>query len=265
MKINKKVIFILALVFIMTLLAYIFPTLKTEVEREERYSVNKSSKTPIALVYRGPAGCSGCSEAVAALLGSDAVSNFSVIYVGPDEELSVQEGLKLKNVVLYAQPGGDGTVDQAFKTLKSDAAAIRSFVKNGGRYVGFCMGGYFVDDDPGFGLGLNADQYITSKGATVTTEKDSIIQVSWRGNTRWMFFQDGPYFIPDSNVKDQTILATYTNDKVAAMIQPYGKGKIGVSGPHPEADASWYAAAGLIDPDGLDTDLFHDLIDTLMQ
>jgi len=265
MKINKKVIFILALVFIMTLLAYIFPTLKTEVEREERYPINKSSTNPIALVYRGPAsGSSGNSEAVAALLASDH-TNFSVIYVGPEEEVSVQDGLKLKNVVLYAQPGGDGTVDQAYKTMSSDAAAIRSFVQNGGRYLGFCMGGYFVDDDPGFGLGLNTNQYISLPDATVTTERDSIIQVSWRGNTRWMYFQDGPYFIPDRNVKGQTILATYTNGKVAAMVQPYGKGKIGASGPHPEADASWYAQAGLIDPDGLDADLFHDLIDTLMQ
>jgi len=265
MKINKKVVFILALIFILTLFIYIWPTLKTEVKREEGYPIDQISTKPIALVYRGPAsGYSGNSEAVAALLRSDH-TNFSVIYVGPEEEVSVQDGLMLENVVLYAQPGGDGTVDQAYKTMSSDAVAIRSFVQNGGRYLGFCMGGYFVDDDPGFGLGLNTDQYISLPDATVKTERDNLVQVSWRGNTRWMFFQDGPYFIPDSNVKDQTILATYTNGKIAAMVQPYGKGKIGVSGPHPEADASWYEAAGLIDPDGLDADLFHDLIDTLMQ
>ena len=80
-----------------------------------------------------------------------------------------------------------------------------------------------------------------------------------------MYFQDGPYFMPDNGVTGQTILAYYTNGKVAAMVQPYGKGKIGVSGTHPEADASWYAEAGLTDPDGFDADLGHDLIDTLMQ
>jgi len=266
MKINKKVIVILALVFILILFVYTLPILKTEIEREEGYPINKTSTKPIALVYRGPAaGSSGNSEAVAALLESDPTHNFSVMYVGPEEEVSVQDGLKLKNAVLYAQPGGDTTVKRAYKTLRSDAAAIQSFVQNGGKYVGICMGGYLVDDDPGFGLGLNAAQYIKSPDATVTTERSSLVQISWRGNMRWMYFQDGPYFIPDSNVKDQTILATYTNGKVAAMVQPYGKGKIGVSGPHPEAPASWYKSAGLTDPDGLDADLFYDLINTLMQ
>jgi glutamine amidotransferase-like uncharacterized protein len=267
MKINNNIVFILVLVFILTLFAYIFlPSLKPEVEREEGYPVNISSKNPIALVYRGPAaGCSGCSESVATLLGKNTKYNFSVIYVGPEEKLSVQDGLKLKNVVLYAQPGGGGTVRKAYRKMSSDAAEIRNFVQKGGRYLGFCMGGYLVDDDPGFGLGLNTGRYISSQDATVTTDKDSLVLVSWRGKQRGMFFQDGPYFIPDSNVKDQIILATYANGRVAAMVQPYGSGKIGVSGPHPEADISWYEAVSLIDPDGLDTDLFYDLTDTLMQ
>lgn len=267
MKINNKIVFILALVFILTLLVYTFlPSLKTGIEREEGYPINISSKNPIALVYRGPAaGCSGCSEAVATLLGKNTKYNFSVIYVGPEEKLSVQDGLKLKNVILYAQPGGDGSVRKAYKKMSSDTAAIQNFVENGGRYLGFCMGGYLVDDDPGFGLGLNTGRYISSPDATVTTDRDSLVLVSWRGRTRGMFFQDGPYFIPDSNVKGQIILATYTNGKVAAMVQPYGKGKIGVSGPHPEADTSWYEAVSLIDLDGLDADLFYDLTDTLMQ
>jgi glutamine amidotransferase-like uncharacterized protein len=220
---------------------------------------------PVALVYRGPAGCPGCSEAVAELLKNDIKHNFDVIYVGPKEKISVREGLNLPNVVLYAQPGGDGSVEKAYKRLRPDAVAVRSFVQNGGRYLGFCMGGYLVDDDPGYGLGLNTDQYIISPGATVKNEEDTIIQILWRGNRRWMYFQDGPYFIPESGIEDQTILAYYPNGEVAAVVQPYGKGKIGVSGPHPEADISWYEKAELINPDGYDADLFQDLIDTLIQ
>jgi glutamine amidotransferase-like uncharacterized protein len=127
------------------------------------------------------------------------------------------------------------------------------------------MGGYMVDNDPGYGLDLTADQYIRTPGATVKTKNDTLVPVVWRGTTRYMYFQDGPYFVPKSNVKGQTILAYYTNGEVAAMVQPYGKGKIGVSGPHPEADASWYKKAGLKVCDSLDTDLGNDLIDTVMQ
>jgi glutamine amidotransferase-like uncharacterized protein len=253
-------------VLVLTLILVLLACLKIGLKSGEDSSTTPTSANPIALVYRGPAADGdGLSEAVAALLKSDTKHNFNVIYVGPNEQVSVEDGLKLENVVLYAQPGGDGSVEQAYSSLSSDAAAIRSFVQKGGRYLGFCMGGYFVDDDPGYGLGLNTDQYIASVDATVTSEKDSIVQVSWRGNTRFMYFQDGPYFTPDSSVTGQTILAYYTNGKVAAMVQPFGKGKIGVSGPHPEADASWYSEAGLIDPDGFDSDLGLDLIYTLMQ
>jgi hypothetical protein len=28
------------------------------------------------------------------------------------------------------------------------------------------------------------------------------------------------------------VLATYTNGEIAALVAPYGKGKVGVSGPH---------------------------------
>jgi glutamine amidotransferase-like uncharacterized protein len=244
---------------ILTLLACV----EIELRREKNHLTPPTN--PIALVYRGSAGCPGCSEAVAELLKSDTKHNFNVIYVGPKEKVSVRDGLKLPNVVLYAQPGGDGSVQRAYKRLRSDAAAVQNFVQKGGRYLGFCMGGYLVDDDPGYGLGLNTNQYISSSGATIKNEEDSIIQVLWRGNKRWMYFQDGPYFIPENGIEDQTILAYYMNGKVAAMVQPYGKGKIGVSGPHPEADISWYEKVGLINPDGYDADLFHDLIDALMQ
>jgi len=228
-------------------------------------AINPTETNPIALVYRGPAGCAGCSEAVAALLKSDTLWNFNVIYVGPNENMSVQAGLRLPNVVLYAQPGGEGSVNQAFSKLKKNAHAVRNFVLKGGRYLGICMGGYMVDHNPGYNLCLNTNQYIKSPGATVKTKADTLVQVMWRGTNRWMYFQDGPYFIPKSCIEGQTILATYMNGKVAAMVQPYGNGKIGVSGPHPEADASWYAAANLTDLDGHVADLGHDLIDTLMK
>jgi glutamine amidotransferase-like uncharacterized protein len=219
----------------------------------------------IALVYRGPAGCPGCSEAVAELLESDTKQNFEVIYVGPNEELSVQDGLKLKNVVLYVQPGGDGSLKHAYKKVKKDAPTIRNFVFNGGRYLGICMGGYMVDNDPGYGLGLITDQYIRTPKAAVKIKDDTLVPVVRRGTTSYMYFQDGPYFMPNSSIKDQIILAYYTNGRVAAMVQPYGKGKIGVSGPHPEANTSWYARAGFTGRDDLDADLGRDLIDTLMQ
>jgi len=48
------------------------------------------------------------------------------------------------------------------------------------------------------------------------------------------------------------------------MTAPFGRGVVGVVGPHPEATVDWYDHHGLVDPDGLDADLGHDLIDVVM-
>lgn len=219
---------------------------------------------PLALVYRGPAGCDGCSEAVARLLQSSQWG-FDVKYVGPNEPLKLKAAT-LKSAVLYAQPGGGQSLSRAYRWLKNSASDIRNFVNTGGLYLGICMGGYLAGATPGFHLlPGDTDEFITSRGAGVRTSADTIVKVNWRDQPRWMYFQDGPYFILNSGATGVTVLATYTNGKIAALVTPYGKGKVGVVGTHPEADASWYADSRLVDPDGPDEKLGHDLIDMLMQ
>jgi glutamine amidotransferase-like uncharacterized protein len=128
------------------------------------------------------------------------------------------------------------------------------------------MGGYLAGHAPGFDLlPGDSDQFITSQRASVTSEADTIIQVNWRSHRRSMYFQDGPYFVLDGRPSQVNVLATYTNGEIAALVAPHGKGKVGVSGPHPEAGADWYQANHLVNPDNHDTELGRDLIDTLMQ
>lgn len=218
---------------------------------------------PLALVYRGPASCPSCSEAAAALLQSSHW-HFEIQYVGPHERLQATDDT-LRAATLYVQPGGDGTVEDAFATLRVNAQAIQRFVKSGGHYLGLCMGGYLAGSNPGFRLlPVDTDQFISSPSASVRTEADTIVKVYWRQQPRFMYFQDGPFFPLPRNTKGITVLAMYTNGTVAALVTPYGKGRVGVVGPHPEATAEWYITAHLVDPDGLDTDLGHDLIDALL-
>lgn len=218
---------------------------------------------PLALVYRGPAACPGCSEAVAELLHSSKW-RFDVHYVGPNERLLLSAST-LQGATLYAQPGGSGELSQAYQQVKKHAHALRSYVASGGRYLGICMGGYLAGRTPGFRLlPGDTDRFIASRGASVRTEADTIVKVYWRGHVRCMYFQDGPYFLLDQSATDVMVLATYTNGKIAALVAPYGKGKVAVSGPHPEATAAWYEAAHLVNPEGVHADLGHDLIDMLL-
>jgi glutamine amidotransferase-like uncharacterized protein len=217
---------------------------------------------PLALVYRGPAAYPDCSDAAAALLRST-TTPLRVEFCGPDEDLPLNRKT-LDTAVLYAQPGG-GTLSDGWRDMRRYAGDIRDWTKAGGRYLGFCLGGYLAGATPGFGLlPGDTDQYIASRQASVHTEKDTLVTVNWRGQDRTMYFQDGPTFKlrADANAN---VLATYRNDQPAALVTPYGAGRVGVVGPHPEADQSWYSSARLTNPDGIRLDLGHDFVETTLR
>lgn len=83
----------------------------------------------------------------------------------------------------------------------------------------------------------------------------------WRGRPRTLFFQDGPLFLLD-NGADATVLATYPNGTVAALVAPFGAGRVGVVGPHPEATEEWYTDVHL--PVHHTRDLALDLVNEVM-
>ncbi|RZT86533.1 glutamine amidotransferase-like uncharacterized protein [Pseudonocardia sediminis] len=215
---------------------------------------------PLALVYRGPAARpEGCSEAVAALLAASR-HGFDVRYVGPDEDLPLTAET-LAGAALYAQPGG-GTLSHAYKKLRHQRGIIRDHVAGGGRYLGFCLGGYLAGATPGFGLlPGDTDRYIDSPGATVDDDEDTLVGVSWRGRERTLFFQDGPHFLLERDAR-VSVLGRYPNGTVAALVAPFGAGRVGVVGPHPEATADWFGDARLPMHDARDLGL--ELIDTVM-
>ncbi|GAA1957760.1 BPL-N domain-containing protein [Amycolatopsis minnesotensis] len=215
---------------------------------------------PVAVVYRGPATNRDCAESVAKLLRESSWS-FEVRFAGPREPIEVTAET-LRGAALYAQPGGGGLAE-AYRHVRGYAGDIRRYVAGGGRYLGFCLGGYLAGKSPGFGL-LTGDaaRYIDSPGATVESEDDTVVPVDWRGRTRYLYFQDGPYF---TGSPGGTVLAKYPNALTAAVVAPHGAGRVAVVGPHPEATADWYADAGLRNPAGVDPGPGHDLVDALMR
>lgn len=215
-----------------------------------------------AAVYRGPASLPGCPEAVADLLGTSRWA-FDVEFVGPRERRDLSR-TSLQGASLYVQPGG-GDLAPAFRRLRRASGAVHDFVTSGGRYLGFCLGGYLAGHTPGFGLlPGDTDQYIASVGATIADERDRVTEVQWNGRWRQMFFQDGPVFILEDDPSTSQVLAVYDNGLPAAVVAGCGEGVVGVVGPHPEAAPDWFASAGLPMPDELARDLGHDLIDRVM-
>jgi len=220
--------------------------------------IRTEDRLPVAYVYRGPATRPGCPEAVATLL-ENGPTRFSVTYCGPDEATAVTAA-SLADADLYAQPGGD-TVAQAWPHLEATAGAVEDFVTGGGVYLGFCLGGYLATREFGFDLfdGV-ATRHAGTPGAEVTTLRPTTVEVDWRGRPTTMYFQDAPEFIPRSPV-DYEVLGRYRTGSAAAVVARVGQGSIGLVGPHPEADATWYPD-GLTNPSGIDPSLGYDLITT---
>ncbi|TWU74015.1 hypothetical protein ED733_000780 [Metarhizium rileyi] len=230
---------------------------------------------PRALVYRGPASGEGLAEAVANLLESSP-RNFEVQYAGPREAINVSHE-SLSKVQLYAQPGGPDLED-AWSETKAFAPAIRSFVSNGGRYLGFCLGAYLAGHTPGFGLlprGADTDAENDQRGAQVKTDADTIIQVDWKfatgakaGQTvkkRWVYFQEGAVVKGLRESDSCIVLGRYSRGgRVAASLTKYGDGWVGLIGPHPEATLEWFALENLDCPHGEQFEIGHDLIEATM-
>jgi glutamine amidotransferase-like uncharacterized protein len=173
----------------------------------------------------------------------------------------------LARAALYVQPGGGDDFIAAWKSVRTYTGPLREFIHNGGRYLGICMGGYLAGAGPGYNLlSGNCDDYTQTRDAEVKNGSDAVISVRWsapHGSAiRRIFYQDGPYFWLDRGARAR-VLARYTNGKIAAMVVPFGNGTVGVSGPHPEANRSWYQLAGLPYP-GSTFDLGHQLVDAVM-
>ncbi len=198
------------------------------------------SERPLAVVYRGPAACDGCPEAVASLLTEH--GGFNVEFIGPDEDRKLTaEDLRVAN--LYAQPGGFDDVGLAMKEMGSDATdAITAWVvERGGDYLGFCMGAYLAGSEPGMGLLTPGDTagYAESEGSLVSGPDATIIPVDWNGEVRYQYAQD-PAIIVESGVEGEQVLSRFTNGTVNALVRPVGKGAVGVVGTHPEAGPDWF-------------------------
>ncbi|MFZ4373068.1 MAG: BPL-N domain-containing protein [Mycobacterium sp.] len=221
-----------------------------------------SRPAPVALVYRGPASTPGAPEAVAALLAADEHA-MDVRFVGPAEADKLTAAV-LSTAVLYVQPGGADNLDAAWEAVAPIASALRSWIHDGGAYLGCCMGGFLAGRDPGFDLlPGNAVEYSTTPGATVNDIADTLITVTWRGQPQAVYFQGGPGFMVNAG-PDDTILAHYSNGVVAAGVFGFGRGAVGVTGPHPEAPVAWYTDADLEVPSPLPHQAFADLVTTTL-
>lgn len=193
-------------------------------------------------VYRGEAGCEGCSEMVVKSLIKTGL-NLSVSYIGENEKLKLNSS-NLNKFDLYIQPGGGQDIPAAYDAIGDEGAeAIRNFVRSGKGFLGLCMGAYLADKDWIGLIDAPLDTEAGRPGAEATDEGDYTLTILWGGKKESAYYQDGPYLNNSSTSKGFTPISWYSNGDVAMAAYTYGKGKVVLTGPHPEADESWIDAS----------------------
>ena len=192
-------------------------------------------------VYRGPAGCDDCSETVRTAI-ERLDPRYRVDFIGPQESVDITPAT-LRRYALYVQPGGGQDIPAALESLgDARVAALRDYVAAGGRYLGLCMGAYLADANNLALIPEELDSEVGRPGFPITTIDDAAVAVRWAGRDDNVFYQDGPY-LPPSHARGFATLATYANGDIAAARYAFGQGVVALSGPHPEADASWFDQA----------------------
>ncbi|PWN92296.1 hypothetical protein FA10DRAFT_89483 [Acaromyces ingoldii] len=243
----------------------------------------KDLERPVAAVYRGPIACDGCSESVAELLRKSP-ANFRVHYLGPTETHDIN-AQTLNHLDLFAWPGGGDDQDADYLKVAHYTKEIQEFVRNGGRYAGFCMGAFLAQgqgSNQTFFQLLPRGSYVSSerfeKGAQIKGDEDTIILTDWTFHTgpkrgtsednRWQYFQDGGQIHLDESTLPVGAFVlgryTYTGDPCSVIV-PYGAGYVGLVGVHPEADKSWYEDWHGHNPQGIKFDIGHDFVQSLWQ
>ena len=203
---------------------------------------NAVTKPVNIAVYRGEAGCEGCSEMVVKSLIKTGL-NLSVSYIGENEKLKLNSS-NLNKFDLYIQPGGGQDIPAAYDAIGDEGAeAIRNFVRSGKGFLGLCMGAYLAEKDWIGLIDAPLDTEAGRPGAEATDEGDYTLTILWGGKKESAYYQDGPYLNNSSASKGFTPISWYSNGDVAMAAYTYGKGNVVLTGPHPEADESWIDAS----------------------
>jgi glutamine amidotransferase-like uncharacterized protein len=148
--------------------------------------------------------------------------------------INVLEDNFFNDVDIIAVPGGFGDANTFERAFKHNKTRIKDFVRNGGKYLGICMGAYWAGKHY-FDIlqDVDAVQYITRPNTDTRRPHAKDIKINWNSCDTTMFFYDGCALVGNGSYD---IIATYANGDAMAIIQD----NIGCIGCHPESEQFWY-------------------------
>ena len=209
------------------------PSLVMAVEGDAGKQADKNTR--YALIYDGPGSAEDAPQAVAQVARQ---AGLPIQYVSRVNDIPKS----LPGAALLAIGGTEDDLEPLRKQFTPPiVAAIGQYLREGGIFVGFCGGGYLAsqsyEDENGVVKCLGIVPATTD--ALLDDATARIVPVRWKGTKRSVYYQAGPKFILQDAPRGVEVIATYSDGSIAALLCAYGKGKVCVSGPHPEAPDSW--------------------------
>jgi glutamine amidotransferase-like uncharacterized protein len=221
-------------------------------------------KAQVAVVFAGAGTCDGCAAAVAKLLRQQ---QYQVRLVDEHQ----LDAAALRSAELYVQPGGSDDIMDTLNVLSdSQMQWIRDFVQQGGQYLGICAGGYLAAQYADQAAGHKAFALVELEEIDQEIAGDNSAQLiplrlPGEATDRHVYYQAGPHFGTKLPANGRALGYYAGTRHIAARISDYGKGRVGLIGPHYEADASWYAADQLPPQAAQHQDLLFALLKQLRQ
>lgn len=208
-------------------------------EARAKRNTDNHSQEKYALIYNGPVSADDCPEAAAAIAES---VGLKVKFISDIRKLPPL----LENAAVFIIGGTGDDLEPLMKEFTPQVTkALKNYLQNGGRYLGICGGGFVAS------TGWNENGYQIKGVGIVPAASDCflpdsvprILPIRWLGKIRLMYFKAGPFFKLNKTKESVEIVAAYSNGSIAAFRSSYGKGKVAVCGPHPEARESWRGEA----------------------
>lgn len=196
------------------------------------------------LIYNGNYVASSCVNGIKTSLDSANTNNLVPGYYFSYATSTVINSGTLSGYDVLAMPGGSGGY-YYLNSSNISGSAIKSFVSNGGGYLGICAGAYsaaYYTQDYYYGWGLAPNITCTHPNH----EGDLTVQITSTGEQILgtsgivtLAHYNGPAMYASGNA---VVFATYadniikSNGMAAIVGDFYGQGRVVLSGPHPELD-----------------------------
>ncbi|GAB1222453.1 hypothetical protein ENUP19_0111G0013 [Entamoeba nuttalli] len=191
----------------------------------------------------------------------DIIGKGKVILSGPHFELDIEWcGKMLKEKIKTSQwvectdllviPEGED-LPYLDKLQMDGIELIKSFVLNGGKFLGICAGAYFSSSYIKFNansqLPIEGERYLkfyegnaigpVYDGYQPNSESGArIIKIKYNNSYAYVYYNGGCYFDDNNNKVEGTYFALYEDGKTCGYTRRYGKGKILITGFHFEFD-----------------------------